>query len=69
GLNSMIANGLLSPAQVVVSLIVITLFVPCVASIMILFKERKLSDAILIWISSFAIAFAVGGIVAHLLIQ
>ncbi len=68
GLNSLVAEGLLTQAQVVVSLIVITLFVPCIASIMIIFKERKLSDAILIWINSFIIAFLVGGIVSKLII-
>lgn len=68
GLNTMVAEGLLTSAQVVVALIVITLFVPCIASIMVIFKERKLSDALLIWINSFVIAFVVGGIVSQLLI-
>ncbi|MCG8484008.1 MAG: ferrous iron transport protein B, partial [Clostridia bacterium] len=68
GLNTMVAEGLLTSAQVVVALIVITLFVPCIASIMVIFKERKLSDALLIWINSFVIAFIVGGIVSQLLI-
>lgn len=68
GLNTMVAQGLLSPQQVVVALVVITLFVPCIASIMVIFKERKLSDALLIWINSFIIAFAIGGIVSHIII-
>jgi len=68
GLNTMVSQGLLSSAQVVVALVVITLFVPCIASIMVIFKERKLSDALLIWINSFIIAFGIGGIVSYILI-
>ncbi len=68
GLNTMVAQGLLSTSQVVVALIVITLFVPCIASIMVIFKERKISDALLIWINSFIIAFGIGGLVSHILI-
>lgn len=68
GLNTMVSQGLLTSAQVVVSLIVITLFVPCIASIMVIFKERKISDALLIWMTSFVIAFVVGGFVSYLII-
>jgi ferrous iron transport protein B len=55
----------MSPLQVVVSLIVITLFVPCIASLMILFKERGSREAMLIWGGSWVVAFFVGGIVAQ----
>ncbi|NLK72957.1 MAG: ferrous iron transporter B, partial [Clostridiales bacterium] len=68
GLNSMVSEGLLTPPQAVVALVVITLFVPCIASIMIIFKERKLFHALMIWLSSFVIAFIAGGIVSHILI-
>ncbi len=68
GLNTMVAQGLLSTSQVVVALVVITLFVPCIASIMVIFKERRISDALLIWINSFIIAFGIGGLVSHILI-
>jgi ferrous iron transport protein B len=54
----------LSPAQVVVSLVVITLFVPCIASLMVLFKERGPRDAAIIWAGSWVAAFAVGGLLA-----
>jgi ferrous iron transport protein B len=57
----------MSPLQVVVSLIVITLFVPCIASLMILFKERGSREALLIWGGSWVAAFLVGGVVAQLL--
>lgn len=65
------AAGLTSIAmtqqQVLVSLIVMTLFVPCIAAIMVIFKERGTKDALAIWLGSFAVAFVTGGIVAWLI--
>ncbi|MEA4849031.1 MAG: ferrous iron transport protein B [Clostridiaceae bacterium] len=65
------AAGLTSIAmtqqQVLVSLIVMTLFVPCIAAIMVIFKERGVKDALAIWLGSFAVAFITGGIVAWLI--
>lgn len=57
----------LAPVQTLVALITITLFVPCIASILIIFKERSKGEAALIWGSSWVVAFLVGGIVAQLL--
>lgn len=68
GLSTMVDSGQLTPAQTVVTLVVITLFVPCIASIMVLFKERKPLDALLIWCGSFATAFLVGGVISFILI-
>ncbi|NLL18005.1 MAG: hypothetical protein GX262_03145 [Clostridia bacterium] len=51
--------------QVVVSLITITLFVPCIASIMMIFKERSKVEAAIMWLGSWVIAFLVGGLVAQ----
>lgn len=59
----------LSPMQTVVSLVTITLFVPCIASLMILFKERGWKQAILIWLGSWILAFGLGGILAQLLVR
>ncbi len=53
--------------QVLVSLIVMTLFVPCIAAIMVIFKERGTRDALAIWLGSFAVAFITGGIIAWLI--
>lgn len=53
--------------QVLVSLIVMTLFVPCIAAIMVIFKERGTRDALMIWLGSFLVAFVTGGIVAWLI--
>lgn len=56
----------LTPVQIIAALITITLFVPCIASVMILFKERSKKEAIAIWGSSWVVAFVVGGIVSKL---
>ncbi len=58
----------LTPMQTVVGLVTITLFVPCIASLMIMLKERGLSEGLIIWASSWLIAFSVGGIVSQILI-
>jgi ferrous iron transport protein B len=53
----------LNPLQTVVALITITLFVPCIASIMVMFKERSKAEAALMWLSTWVIAFFTGGLV------
>ncbi|MGE5582127.1 MAG: ferrous iron transport protein B, partial [Bacillota bacterium] len=57
----------MTPLQTVVSLITITLFVPCIASVMIIFKERSKREAVLMWLSTWVIAFLIGGIVHQLM--
>lgn len=57
----------LTPEQTLISLIAITLFVPCIASIIVMFKERGTREGTLIWIGSWVAAFIVGGIVAHII--
>ncbi|MCS6989281.1 MAG: ferrous iron transporter B [Chloroherpetonaceae bacterium] len=54
----------LAPEQIVVALTVITLFVPCIASLMALVKERGAKEAMIIWLGSWILAFGVGGAVA-----
>lgn len=63
GLSSII----MTQQQVLVSLIVMTLFVPCIAAIMVIFKERGTRDALAIWLGSFVVAFVTGGIIAWLI--
>ncbi len=58
----------LSPWQVVVSLVVITLFVPCIASLMILLKERGVKEALTVWLGAWVLAFGVGGILAQIVL-
>jgi len=54
----------LSPMQIVVALTTITLFVPCIASLMVMLKERGAKEGMVIWLGSWVLAFGVGGLVA-----
>ena len=56
----------MTPLQTTVSLITITLFVPCIAAMMILIKERNWKEATGIWLGSWVVAILVGGIVTKL---
>ncbi|WP_298006659.1 MULTISPECIES: ferrous iron transport protein B [Anaerolinea] len=62
------SQGLLNPVQTVVSIVTITLFVPCIASIFMLFKERgtRITLGILAFVFPFAIL--VGGLLYRLLL-
>ena len=59
------ASMTLTAPQILVSMVAITLFVPCMASIAILFKERSAKEAIIIWIGTWVTAFIVAGLVAQ----
>jgi len=58
GLFDMARNGLLTTQQIVVSLTVMTLFVPCIANFFIVIREQGLRNALLVtaFISTYAIA-------------
>jgi ferrous iron transport protein B len=62
GLFVMQSQGLLSPMQVVVAMVTITLFIPCIASVMMIAKERSWYTAIGMVILVVPLAFLVGGI-------
>lgn len=64
---SMVIDGGFTQKETLITMIVLSLFVPCFASQMILFKQGKALFSMLIWIGSFLIAFSVGGIVSCLL--
>ena len=64
GLYSLNMNA----SQTLVSLVAITLFVPCIASVLVIFKERGIKDGLLIWVGSFFTAFCVGGLLAVFMI-
>ncbi|AOY76203.1 ferrous iron transport protein B [Clostridium formicaceticum] len=68
GLDSLASAGILSGAQVVVSLVAITLFVPCIAAIMVIFKERSWQESAAIWIGSFILSFLTAGVLAQLIL-
>jgi ferrous iron transport protein B len=68
GLFALASAGALSPAQVLVSLVVITLFVPCFATILIIVREQgaKVAAAVVGFVFPFAIF--VGGLL-HLALE
>lgn len=68
GLNDLVSRGLMSSSQIIVALVAITLFVPCIASIMVIFKERSIKESIMIWLSSFVLAFLVAGVLAQIIV-
>ncbi|RKD21575.1 ferrous iron transport protein B [Caminicella sporogenes DSM 14501] len=68
GLNALASQGLLNSGQIIVSLVAITLFVPCIAAIMVVFKERSPLESALIWFGSFIISFLTAGILAQFIV-
>jgi len=58
----------LTPHQVIVSLVTITLFTPCIASLMVMLKERGLKEASVVWTGTWIVAFLVGGLLSQILI-
>lgn len=67
GLFVMQSQGALTPAQVVVAMVTITLFVPCVASVMVIAKERGWRTAVSVILIVFPLAFLVGGLLYRVL--
>lgn len=67
GLYALARAGVLDKIQIFVSLIVITLFVPCIAQFFVTVKERGLKVALMIAGFVFLFAFLAGGIIDHLL--
>lgn len=64
-----ILNLHMSPMQNFVSLITLTLTVPCIAATMVMFKERGWREGLVIWATVFSLAFLLGGIVARLMLS
>jgi ferrous iron transport protein B len=67
GLLALSEGGMLSPLQVVVSLVTITLFVPCLANFFMIIKERGIKAAFIMAGIIFPFAFLVGGILNFVL--
>jgi ferrous iron transport protein B len=61
GLFMLAKEGLLDPIQIVVSLTVMTLFVPCIANFFMMVKERGMKTALYMTAFIFPFAFGVGG--------
>lgn len=67
GLFMLSKEGLLDPTQIVVSLTVMTLFVPCIANFFMMVKERGVRTAVYMAAFIFPFAFGVGGALNWLL--
>ena len=59
----MAQKGLLTPNQILVALVTITLFVPCIANFFVIIKERGWKTALVISGLVIFIALLMGGIV------
>ncbi len=68
GLFAMQQQGLLNTEQVVVSLVTITLFIPCIANLFMIIKERGLKAAVMIAAFIFPFSILVGGILHRILL-
>lgn len=62
GLFALARAGALNPLQVLVSLVVITLFMPCVANLLMIVKEYGLRTAVAVAMFVFPFAILVGGL-------
>jgi len=67
GLYRLYEQGMLDPTQVIVSLVVITLFVPCIANFFVIIKEYGIKIALTMIAIIFPLAIVVGGIVNFIL--
>ncbi|NIR48639.1 ferrous iron transport protein B [candidate division KSB1 bacterium] len=61
GLFDMARQGILNPEQILVSVVTITLFVPCIANFFVIIKERGWKTALAIFFFIIPSAFVVGG--------
>ena len=57
----------LTNAQLLVGMITITLFVPCIASAMVILKERGVAYFVGLFVGSIALAFGLGGLLARVI--
>ncbi|MDP2277467.1 MAG: nucleoside recognition domain-containing protein, partial [Nitrospirota bacterium] len=67
GLFAMAGKGMLTPVQSVVSLVTITLFIPCLANFFMIIKERGMRTALGIAAVVFPFAFLGGGLLNWIL--
>ena len=67
GLFLMGAQGMLTGVQVVVAMVTITLFVPCVATVFMIARERSWRTAVAMVVVVVPLAFFVGGLLSRAL--
>lgn len=68
GLFALQEQGILNTEQVVVSLVTITLFIPCIANFFMIIKERGVRTAVIIAVFIFPFAVLTGGILHRMLL-
>ncbi|MDR1401562.1 MAG: ferrous iron transporter B [Puniceicoccales bacterium] len=61
------ARGILTKPQILTATVVVSLFVPCVNALMVIWKERGWRMACALWGSTFTISIAVGSILTRIL--
>ena len=69
GLYDLTQTGLLSGVQLVVASVTLTLFLPCIAQLMVMMKERGAKIAVGITAFIFPFAFAIGGVLNFVLVR
>jgi ferrous iron transport protein B len=69
GLYDMQTSGLLTPVQLTVAAVTLTLFVPCVAQFLMMQKERGWKVSLLIFLFVTVFAFAFGSLLNFVLIE
>ena len=69
GLLSVIEQSSFTYRQLTVSMLILSLFVPCFASLIILLKQEGFAKALSIWAGSLALSILVGKLASLLLIS
>jgi ferrous iron transport protein B len=58
----------MTAGQLITSCVVLTLFVPCIATVAVMIKESNWKAALAIWLSSWVLAFGFGAFLARILL-
>ena len=67
GLFEMANISNMTHLQIFISAVVITLFVPCIAMLIMVFKERGIKEGVILWLSAFFIAIGMGSVLTRIL--
>ncbi len=67
GLFALAGTGVLTAAELVVAMVTITLFVPCIASVFMIARERGWRTAAALTATIFPLAFLIGGVLSRAL--
>ena len=65
GLFEMASVSNMTYLQIFVAAVVITLFVPCIAMLIMVFKERGVKEGVILWLSAFCIAIGTGAVLTR----